>query len=350
MKAYELHAVNDIRYEDVPVPALKEKEVLVKVMAAGICGSDIPRIYQTGMYSFPLIPGHEFSGIVEQAGEKTDKKWIGKPVGVFPLIPCRKCVPCQHGQFEMCRHYSYLGSRTNGGFAEYVAVPEENLIELPTNVSFEQAAMLEPMSVAVHAIRRSGIEKGQTAAVLGLGTIGLLLCMFLVEAGVENIYVVGNKEFQKKQIMEMGIPAQNYCDSRTEKIEDWILEKTAGIGADVFFECVGKAETISQAVQNTAPGGVVQFVGNPASDILFDKNIYWKILRNQLTVKGSWNSSFIHQSDDDWHYVLERLKNKSIQPEKMITQKFPLPELENGLHIMRDKTAEYVKIMMVNNR
>ena len=214
MKAYALHGVNDLRYEEVDIPEVKDNEVLVNVQAAGVCGSDIPRIYKTGTYSFPLIPGHEFSGVVEMVGQKVDDKWSGKRVGVFPLIPCCKCIPCKNKRFEMCRHYSYLGSRSDGGFAEYVAVPVWNLIELPESVSFEQAAMMEPMAVAVHAMREADVQSDQTVAVIGLGTIGLLLCMFLVQAGVKNIFVIGNKEFQKQQILALGISADHYCDTK----------------------------------------------------------------------------------------------------------------------------------------
>ena len=162
MRAYVLHGIDDLRLEETALSEIKEREVLVKVMAAGICGSDIPRIYKTGTYSYPLIPGHEFSGTVIETGLKADKKWMGKRVGIFPLIPCGECEPCRKKQYEMCRHYSYLGSRTNGGFAEYVAVPGENLIELPEEVSYEVAAMLEPMAVAVHAMRKSGVMKENT--------------------------------------------------------------------------------------------------------------------------------------------------------------------------------------------
>ena len=289
MRAYVLHGIDDLRLEETALPEIKEREVLVKVMAAGICGSDIPRIYKTGTYSYPLIPGHEFSGTVIETGLKADKKWMGKRVGIFPLIPCGECESCRKKQYEMCRHYSYLGSRTNGGFAEYAAVPEENLIELPEEVSYEVAAMLEPMAVAVHAMRKSGVMKENTVVVYGLGTIGLLLCMFLLDAGVRDIYVIGN----------------------------------------------------------TAPGGTVQMVGNPASDIMLKKEIYWKILRNQLTIKGSWNSSFLQNEKDDWHYVLDRLGRQTIHPEQFITQKFELEHLKEGLEIMRDKREEYVKVMMV---
>lgn len=347
MKAYVLHGINDLRLEEVKTPKPGAHEVLVKVRAAGICGSDIPRIFQNGTYSFPLIPGHEFAGEVCELGEMVDERWQGKRVGVFPLIPCHNCVPCQKRQYEMCRSYRYLGSRTDGGFAEFVVVPENNLLELPDKVSMEQAAMLEPMAVAVHAMRNSGIGPQQSVAICGLGTIGLLLCMFLIDAGVRNIFVIGNKEFQKECSLKLGIPEENYCDGRETDVDAWIAERTGGSGVDVFFECVGKNTTINQAICNTAPGGTVQLVGNPATDIQFEKNTYWKILRNQLTVLGTWNSSFLHEETDDWHYVIQRLLEGQIHPEMFITQKLDFRDLEIGLYIMRDKTKDYVKIMAV---
>ena len=142
MKAWVLEDVGDIQYKEAAKPHISENEVLVAVKAAGICGSYIPRIYQTGAHQMPLIPGHEFAGQVVQTGENADAKWRNKRVGIFPLIPCWKCIACIKGQYELCRNYSYLGSRRDGGFAEYVAVPERNLIELPENVSYEEAAML----------------------------------------------------------------------------------------------------------------------------------------------------------------------------------------------------------------
>lgn len=347
MKAMVLHNIDDFRLETVEEPRLKEGEVLVEVKAAGICGSDIPRVYYTGTYSYPLIPGHEFSGVVIAAGSHADTNWKGKRVGVFPLIPCHDCAPCQNKQYEMCRHYSYLGSRRAGAFAEYVAVPEENLLELPDCVSFEQAAMLEPMAVAVHAMRRVSLLPTDTVAVCGLGTIGLLLVMFLREAGMKNILVIGNKDGHKRMARELGITEEAYCDSRMIKTEEWLLEKTDGTGADVFFECVGKRETVAQAVNITAPGGRICLVGNPASDIMLEREVYWKILRNQMTLTGTWNSSFTQEAGDDWHYVLERLVSNRITPEKIISHRFSLEELMQGFHIMRDKTEDYGKIMCV---
>ena len=347
MKSWVLHGINDFRYETVENPVLQDDEVLVAVKAAGICGSDIPRVFYTGTYSHPLIPGHEFSGMVTDIGKSVDSKWKDQRVGVFPLIPCYSCKPCRNGQYEMCRNYSYLGSRREGGFAEYVAVPEKNLIALPDNVTYEEAAMLEPMAVAVHAMRKIAPLESERIAICGLGTIGLFLLMFLLESGRKNILAVGNKEFQRKMAVKMGLPEECYCDGRSQDAAEWLMERTDGEGADVFFECVGKNETLMQAVSLTGAGGRVMLVGNPASDMTLPKEVYWKILRNQLTVIGTWNSSFTHDREDDWHYVLKKLANKRIKPSELISHHLTLGELERGLHIMRDKTADYIKIMVV---
>lgn len=346
MKAYVLEGIGKLDYKEVKAPVLKPGEVLIGVKAAGICGSDIPRVFETGTYSFPLIPGHEFAGTVIKTGEDVERSWLGKRVGIFPLIPCMNCECCRSMQFELCRQYSYLGSRTNGGFGEYVAVPEWNLIELPKNVSFVSAAMLEPMAVAVHAMRSAEPKEMDTVAIWGLGTIGLLLAMFLQEKGIKNILLIGNKDPQRVVIEEVGIPNMYFCDSKKQDAEQWILEQTSGLGVDVFFECVGRNETIESAFRCTAPGGKVQMVGNPLSDITFDKQTYWKLLRNQLTLKGSWNSSFTHNKKDDWHYVLEKLQEGKIAPERLVTHNLDFTNLKKGLDIMKDKSEDYVKVMV----
>lgn len=347
MKGYVLHGIDDLHFEEVVKPVPKNGEVLVKVMAAGICGSDIPRIFTTGAHNHPLIPGHEFSGQVVDAGSSADKKWIGKRVGVFPLIPCNSCPPCKKNLFEMCRNYNYLGSRCNGAFAEYVVVPVNNLIELPDCVTYEEAAMMEPMAVAVHAMRRINPDVDDAVAVCGLGTIGLLLVMFLREAGIKNILVIGNKDFQKENVLKLGIEESNFCDIRIENVHDWLMVKTAGNGVDAYFECVGKNETVLEAVNTTTMAGRICFVGNPYSDMELDKNTYWKILRHQLTVTGTWNSSFTHEEDDDWHYVLNKMADKKINPSELISHRFSLEELNQGFYIMKDKSEDYIKIMAV---
>lgn len=364
MKAWVLHDIGDIRWENVNDPRIGNREVLVAVRAAGICGSDIPRVYQTGAHRMPLIPGHEFSGVVEAVGSGVSDSWRGQRVGIFPLIPCGKCIPCQRKQYEMCRSYGYIGSRRDGGFAEYVAVPEWNLLKLPDTVTYEEAAMLEPMAVAVHAMRQAVFTDASTVVVCGLGSIGLLLLMFLLDREKEasigenpasgdasyrslprKILAIGNKDYQRQIVHKLGLPEFCFYDSRRDDAGKWLEEQTEGKGADIFFECVGKNETFSQAVFHTASAGQVVLIGNPSSDMHLDKATYWKILRNQLVIKGTWNSFFAHEAEDDWRYVLNRLQKKKIVSSELISHRFSLEDLERGLMMMRDKTEAYGKVM-----
>ena len=345
MKALVLSDVEKNKVEDIAKPSPKQGEVLVRVKACGICGSDIPRAYKDGAHNMPLVIGHEFAGEVEELGEGVDLQWLGRRVGIFPLIPCNECECCKNRKYEMCKNYSYLGSRRDGGFAEFVTVPAWNLIELPKSVEFEEAAMLEPMAVAVHAIRQVDAKVNDVVCVMGLGTIGLLTVMFLKEMGCKNILVVGNKNSQREKAIELGLSADDFCDSNLWDVKSWVAEKTKDHGIDVFFECIGKNESVSLGVELAAPSGKVCLVGNPHSDMKLDRDIYWKILRNQLTLLGTWNSSFTWDKNDDWHYVIEALKRGNIQPEKLITHRFELEDILQGFEIMRDKTEEYVKVM-----
>ena len=346
-KAWVLHKIGKISLEDVEIPTPKTNEVRIRVMAAGVCGSDIPRIYETGAHRMPLIPGHEFSGVVDKTGEGVDKALIGRKVSVFPKIACGKCDMCLAGMPLQCRDYDYVGSRRDGAFAEYVTVPTDNLLEIPENISFEEAAMLEPFAVAANAVRTGskGVEADKNVAVCGLGTIGLMTVMLLKEAGINNIYVIGNKPGQKAKAMELGISEGHYCDSSTQDPLKWLSEVNRGIS--LYYECVGKNETISLGIETLNPAGRLILVGNPYSDMTFPKDIWWKLLRNQITVNGIWNSSFSHsEPDNDWNYILKRMTEGRLQPSKLISHKLDIDELDKGFLIMREIKEDYCKIIM----
>lgn len=358
MKAWVLHDIDCLKYEEIDIPILRDGEVLLKVKATGICGSDIPRIYKDGAHQMPLIPGHEFAGEVVQVGKWVDETWLHKRVGVYPLIPCKACDSCREGYYEMCKQYSYIGSRQNGAFAEYVTVPVNNLIELPDTVTYEQAAMLEPMSVAVHAMRQANPAQTDTVVVYGLGTIGLLVTMFLLEKGITNLLVIGNKKSQKYIVNQIGLAEERYCDSTSMDVLSWINEKTSGRGVNLVLECVGKSSVFSQCIELVSPKGRICVVGNPHTDMTLEKKVYWKILRNQLTILGTWNSSFfqsVFHSDEygyydepvDWEYVLHRLEKGDISPEQLITHRVSLRELGDALQMMKDKSEEYIKVLAV---
>ncbi len=384
MKAQILYGIGNIKYTEVEEPTPKDGEALIKLSACGICGSDIPRIYKTGARNMPLVPGHEMTGTVKECAPRPEL--VGRRVGIFPLIPCKKCAHCKAGHYEMCENYNYLGSRCDGGFAEYVSAPVWNLIPLPDDISDDEAAMLEPMCVAVHAIREIGLISKVTAqdgskqwttggagtdkadiqpaiAVCGLGTIGLFVAMFLKDAGYRNVFCIGNKDIQKKKLLELGYTEDDYCDVRYGEPATYIKEKTGGAGADYYFECIGRPESYEQAVKCAAPLGKVMLVGNPAADMDLPRETYWKILRNQLTLKGTWNSSY----PDDWTYVAERLTAWSrlrdqggskigdagendasapMNPSSLITHRFNLEDMDLGLSIMKNKSEEYIKVMV----
>ncbi len=374
MKAWILHGIDDIRFEEVNIPKVGKDEALIKIKACGICGSDIPRIYENGAHNMPLIPGHEFSGVVAEIGSNVNADWFDKRVGIFPMLPCEKCEPCLEGHTELCKSYDYLGSRSNGGYAEYVIVPVKNLIQLPENVGFEEAAMLEPMAVAVHAMRigigtgNLQLPKDSKVTVCGLGTIGMLLTLFLMDAGYKNLYVIGNKAFQREMVQKIGIYADNYIYSNSEDVHE-SFQKIGG--ADLFFECVGKNECLNLGIDVSAPMGRIVTVGNPYGDVFLTRDTYWEILRRQLSVLGTWNSSFTlgkkivgnrtigHSNEDkefkektsldDWEYALSHIENFPIRPAELITHKYTLSELRSGLELMRDKKEPYCKVMITMN-
>ena len=170
MKCANLHGINDLRYEDMPMPVCEEDEVLVAVKCCGICGSDIPRVYTKGTYHFPTVIGHEFAGKVVYDSKK---ELEGKKVAVFPLLPCFACDSCKEGNYATCENYDYYGSRRNGGMSEYLAVKRWNLLTVPENVSYHEAAMCEPVSVARHAICKLNIQQGDRLLISGAGPIGI---------------------------------------------------------------------------------------------------------------------------------------------------------------------------------
>jgi len=300
MKAWILHGNNDIKLNDVPIPMLKDGEVLVQVKAVGICTSDVPRVYEKGAYHYPIILGHEFSGITSG----------GRRVGVFPLIPCHICDSCQTGHYETCSDYSYIGSRQDGAYAEYVAVPEWNLIDLPKSVTFEQAALLEPAAVAFHAVKRMQSHSITNAAVIGNGVIGNLIGVWLMQYGIQIVDVLGRNDNNTYS---------NY---------------------DVCIEAAGTSESFRRCVELTCPNGEILLVGNPDNNFNIDQKLYWQILRKQVTVNGVWNSSY----PSEWQQVLEHADK--IQLDRFISHIYEFNELDKAFEMIHGKKEKHSKVMV----
>ena len=330
MKAYVLHGIGDLRYEDWPMPELQPGWALVKVLAAGICSSDIPRIFTKGTYHFPTIPGHEFCGRVEAVHDESDSGWIGKRVGVFPLIPCKKCPSCQRGEYETCEDYDYLGSRRDGGFAEYVAVPVWNLIELPNTVSDIQGALLEPAAVALHAVKRAEIQPGDSVCVVGTGAIGLLASQWTKLQGAGRVVIKGRNEAKRSLAEACGL------EYRTD---------TAGEPFDRVIEAVGSEAALVESIQLTAPGGRLVLMGNPDGPRALSQDTYWRILRKQLTLTGTWNSSYGGE-DSDWTRAVATMNDGKLQIEPIISRIFEESDLKIGLSIMQNRRISSCKLVI----
>lgn len=333
MKAYELESIGNLCYIDKDLPSLKNDWCLVKVVSTGICSSDIPRIYVKGTYSFPTIPGHEFSGTVVDVYDDCNKSLIGCNVGVFPLIPCHDCEYCKQGNYEICEHYDYIGSRRDGSFAEYVAVPIWNLIKLPKNISSKEAALLEPVSVALHAVKKGNIAKVHDVAIVGTGMIGFVAAQWAHAFGAKSVTIIG-RNTNKKTI------ANNF-DFLNFEIENKVNKLF-----DVVIEAVGTPESINKSIMIAKPNGKIVFMGNPSGEIMFSQNVYWRILRKQLTIEGTWNSSYEFDSFSDWTESCEAIGKKIINVSPLITHVFEKEELVKGLLIMKNHSENFCKIIV----
>lgn len=336
MKAYVLSNINDFCYKEVPFPDCQEGWAIVQVKAAGICSSDISRIYTKGTYYFPTIPGHEFSGIVVQVGSDRDKYWIKKRVSVFPLIPCKKCTYCQNKQYELCTDYDYIGSRRDGAFAEYVAVPVWNLVELADGISFQEAALMEPLSVALHATKIGDINSRDSVAVIGTGMIGFAAAQWALKLGAHSVMVLG-RNLEKKKIADM---MDNIQYALIDEVKDQF---------DLVIEAVGSNISIENAINLVKAGGRIVLMGNPEGDIHLSQNIYWKILRRQLKIFGTWNSTYESQSHSDWEEVAEALNNRAIKAQALITHIFEQRDLKQALEMMKQHKEVVCKVMTVWN-
>jgi len=346
MKACVLHAINDLRYEDVEKPKPKQGEVLLKIRASGICGSDIPRVFTKGTYHFPTIPGHEFPGEIVELGAGTNKDLLGKKAAVFPLLPCRKCDMCEVGEYASCRDYNYFGSRCDGGFAEYIAVPVWNLVFADDNLSFEEAAMAEPAAVSLHALGRAGVELGDTVAIFGAGPIGLMLAEFAKAWGALKIILLDIDETKMDFAKKLGY--EYVLDSRKEDYNNEIMDITSGKGVDVVVEGSGASSALAGCLKSAKPLGSVVLMGNPFGDMNLMQKDYWEILRKQLKLFGTWNSSYT-QNKNDWQTALDAMSKGKLNVKPFITHRADFSECNSAFEMVRDKSEFFNKVMFIND-
>ncbi|HEY9592968.1 MAG TPA: galactitol-1-phosphate 5-dehydrogenase [Spirochaetia bacterium] len=293
-----------LEYRDIPVPARPGPEwALIKVAASGICNSDLHRGFGGGAYHYPLVMGHEFAGTVEEPA--VEGRFVrGARVTVFPLIPCRKCIPCQSGDYAQCVSYDYLGSRRDGAFATFVWAPDVNLQALPDAVSLRDAAVTEPCAVALHGVNKLSIKPGDVGAVFGAGPIGNMAAQWMRLRGCGRIFVVDIDDTKLQLAARMGFEP---VDSRAGDPVAQIMERTDGYGVDRVIEAIGLPLTFLQAVQAVARFGEVVFLGNIRGTFQVGEKDFSSILRRELTIRGTWNSRVVPEGRSDWSTVISAL-------------------------------------------
>ena len=325
MKALNLHAVDDLRLDSLPIPECKDDEVLVKIAFCGICGSDIPRVYSKGTYHFPTVIGHEFSGVVEYDPKN---ELTGKRVAVFPLIPCFECESCKNERYALCTDYDYYGSRRDGAMAEYLAIKRFNALILPDDVSLEAGAMCEPSAVACHATKKLGDLTGKSVLISGAGPIGILAAMFCTHKGAERVFFFDIDKSKIREAERLGF-----------------YEYTDDVSVDVAVEGTGAGPALVRCLKALKPFGKIVLMGNPSRGVEMSQAEYWYILRKELQLFGTWNSSY-GEKENDWRDAIDAMSKGIINPETLITHRFSLEEYKEAFELMRDRKGFYQKVML----
>jgi L-iditol 2-dehydrogenase len=321
MKALVLTAYNRLEIQDWPQPEIAADEVLLRVAACGICGSDIHGMDgSTGRRQPPLIMGHEAAGTVEKVGANVQGWKPGDRATFDSTVYCGACWYCRRGEINLCDRRRVLGVscddyRRHGAFAQYVAVPQHILVALPESVSFRQAAMIEPLSIAFHAVRRTRIALGDTAVVVGAGMIGLLLVQSLRANGCGRIIAVDVDRRRLDMACKLG--AAEGLSSEAVDVPAEVFRRTGGRGADLAFEAVGIASTLQTAIASVRKGGQVTLVGNLAPSAAFPLQA---VVTRELTVRGSCASC------GEYPACLDMLARGKIDVDALISAAAPLSE------------------------
>jgi L-iditol 2-dehydrogenase len=345
MMAAVLHSPGDLRYEEVDTPSIGDSDVLLKIRAAGNCGSDLQRIMVEGTYHLPCIPGHEFSGEIKKLGKSVKMFEVGDRVTAAPLIQCMKCEWCLQGQYNLCENYDYVGSRSDGSFAEYMKIPAFNLVKIPDKMDFEDAAIADPAAVAYHAIKRAnGVQVGENVVILGAGPIGMLASQWAKVMGAGCVIATDIIADKLKTLKNIGIDVT--IDASTEDVVKRIMEVTNGLGADLIIETAGSVETHKQALLAARKRGRVVHVGRAYKDVCMPDEIFTKIFRRELNIYGSANSNFSPHAHE-WKIVVDYIANGKIKVKPLISHRLPLSEIAETFKKMYMKEIIYNKIIFI---
>lgn len=347
MKAVRMYAPRDLRVEEVDIPSYETDECLIKVMAVGICGSDIPRVNQYGAHVSPIIVGHEFGGQIVKTGDKVTKFKAGDRVTCPPLIPCFKCKYCEMGEYSLCEDYDYYGSRRDGAFAQYIAVKEGNLLKVDDKVSYEDAATTDPCANALHSMMIGEFKPGDSVCVYGAGPIGLFAVQYAKIKGASKIIAVDVWEEKLEMAKKNG--ADVVINSMKEDAAAKVMEATGGNGSDIVIDYSGAPICQKAAINSAAKLGKVVFLGISHQGLELSEKEVDKILRRELSIKGSWNSFGKPFPGSDWTGAVDLYENHGMTAKDIISHRLSLDEAPAMFEKIATEKFFFSKIMFYPN-
>lgn len=316
---------SDIRIQEMPVPKIGDSEILVKVHASGICGSDVMEWYR--IKKAPLVLGHEIAGEIAEIGKNVKDYKIGDRVFVSHHVPCNECKYCRQGHHTAC-HTLHTTNFDPGGFSEYLRVPEINMkcgvFKLPDTVSYDEGSFIEPLGCVIRGQKKAEFKKGQTVLILGAGISGILHILLAKAQGAGKIIVTDINEFRLVCAKKLGA---DYCLSAKEDIAEFVKKVNNGYLADLVIVCAGALSAFEQALRSVDSGGKVLCFATtkPGVNLSLPLNDFW---RNEITMLPSYAAA-----PEDINTAIELLKDKKIDVTKMITHKLPLKDTALGFKL-----------------
>lgn len=341
MKAAMLYGVKDLRVEDVDVPGVGIGEVLVKIKAATTCGTDV-KIYQRGyvekIIKLPTIFGHEWAGEVVEVGGNLDWPKKGMRVRAGNSAPCLHCNMCQKGKYNLCENMIWLW----GAYAEYIKVPARtvlvNMQEIPSHVSFEEAAITEPLACVLHGVEEANVKLGDTVAVIGAGPIGLLHLLTVKKMGAEKVVVIDLVDERLSVAKELG--ADETINAGKENAVEKVQQLTGGYGADIVIEAIGSPVTWEQALRLARKGGTVLEFGGcpPGTEIKLNTEM---LHYGELTVIGAFHTTPLH-----FRKALNLISSRTVDVRPLVTKRMRLEDIKQAFEILSTSKNE-IKIAIV---
>jgi len=326
-----------IEFQEISRPIPQPDEVLIQVKRIGICGSDIHVYHGLHPYtSYPIVQGHEVSGIVADVGKEVKGFSIGDEVVFMPQVTCGECYPCRHGMYHICDSLKVMGFQTDGAAQEYFPVRAEMVLKLPKSITIDQAAMIEPVSVAVHALSRYGSMEGLNVLVLGAGTIGNLVAQVANASGAKKVMITDLSEYKLQKAHQCGL---DYAfNTQQEDILQAILTTFGPDKADLIVECVGVQDTITQAVAHARKGTTIIVVGVFGKKPIVDLGL---VQDRELSLVGT-----LMYQKKDYERAIDLAAKGKLCLDQLITHRFAFKDYLDAYTTIESSSGKYMKVMI----